>query len=406
MSKKKTKKKASTTKARKVPQANVSPTATGPAGSLFEGQVGAHCLLALLSGEPRGLPGVMVDRVEFQRAPEGRPLDDIIVHGHDSIGAAVTLEIQVKREITFAPKDGVFKDVGGQIAKAIQRDDFWTMRYELAIATAKTSLKIAGSYQDLLRRARDIESADLFMERLRRPGASSEDMRVFVETFRGHLQAAGAPNDDETVWKLLRRMQILVFDFTAPGSADELLARERCFRALHPDEAARAGSLWTGFVQRAIQLAASGGEDTFESLKGFLQEQPFRLAGQRRYVSARAALAAASEAALADIKDVVAGVSLGRQERVDQNPRRSWPNPLRRDPGRCRRRKIRIAEALRSRRWNGRSGSCPEPRPNHSTRMARPAQCAWLRRSGRGPSQRPRQHRRALHLHRQPGPFR
>src|SRR5438128_8593034 len=142
MAKKNTKKKATKTKRKKAPQSGVSPTATGPAGSLFEGQVGAHCVLALLAGEPRGLPGVMVDRVEFQRAAEGRPLDDVVVHGHDSIGAAVTLEIQVKREITFAPKDEVFKDVVGQIAKAMQRGDFWTMRYELAIATAKTSLKI------------------------------------------------------------------------------------------------------------------------------------------------------------------------------------------------------------------------------------------------------------------------
>jgi hypothetical protein len=34
------------------------------------------------------------------------------------------------------------------------------------------------------------------MERLRRPGASSDDMRSFVETFRDHLQGAGAPHDD------------------------------------------------------------------------------------------------------------------------------------------------------------------------------------------------------------------
>jgi hypothetical protein len=99
----------------------------------------------MLAGEPRGLPGVMVDRVEFQRAAEGRPLDDVVVHGHDSIGAAVTLEIQVKREITFAPKDEVFKDIVAKIAEAMQREDFWTTHYELAIATAKTSLKIAGS---------------------------------------------------------------------------------------------------------------------------------------------------------------------------------------------------------------------------------------------------------------------
>src|SRR5712691_6790340 len=115
MAKKKTAKKASTTKGKKTPPASVSPTATGPAGTLFEGQVGAHYLLSLIAGEPRGLPGVMLDRVEFQRAGEGRPLDDVVVYGRHLSGVGVTLEIQVKREITFAPKDDVFKDVVGQI---------------------------------------------------------------------------------------------------------------------------------------------------------------------------------------------------------------------------------------------------------------------------------------------------
>ena len=90
----------------------VSPTSTGPAGSHFEAQVGASYLLALLAGgEPRGLPGTSIDRVELQRAAEGRALDDVIVHAHDARGANAILEIQVKREITFAPSDEVFGDV-------------------------------------------------------------------------------------------------------------------------------------------------------------------------------------------------------------------------------------------------------------------------------------------------------
>jgi hypothetical protein len=256
--------------------------------------------------------------VEFQRAGEGRALDDVVVHSHDNNGVRFVLEIQAKREITFAPKDDVFEKVVGQIAKAAKRDDFWTTRYELAIATAKMSLKIAGSYQDLLRRARDVESAVLFMERLDRPGAATDDMRTFVDTFRKHLETAGAPQDDETVWRLLRRIQILVFDFTAPGSADELLAHERGLRVLPPDEATRAGTLWTTLVQRALQLAATGGADGAASLTQFLQGQGFKLAGQRRYEAARTLLAEATAAALADIKDAVAGVSLTRLDRIDQ----------------------------------------------------------------------------------------
>ena len=61
-----------------------NPAASGPAGGHFEGQVGASYLLSMLVGaEARGLPGAIIDRVAFQRAAEGHPLDDVIVYAHD-----------------------------------------------------------------------------------------------------------------------------------------------------------------------------------------------------------------------------------------------------------------------------------------------------------------------------------
>jgi hypothetical protein len=81
-----------------------SPAASGAAGSLVEGQDGAFFLLSLVvRGEPRRLPGTIIDRVEFQRAPDRLPLDDVIVHAHDMQGTPAVLEIQVKKGITFAP---------------------------------------------------------------------------------------------------------------------------------------------------------------------------------------------------------------------------------------------------------------------------------------------------------------
>src|SRR5260370_41923397 len=50
----------------------ISPSSSGPAGALFEGQVAAHYLLPMLAeAEPRGLPGVAIERIELQRAGEG-----------------------------------------------------------------------------------------------------------------------------------------------------------------------------------------------------------------------------------------------------------------------------------------------------------------------------------------------
>jgi len=98
-----------------------SPAASGPAGPHFEGQVGAHYLLSMLVGaEPRGLPGIDIDRISFQQAAEGSPLDDVVVHGHDSAGVPAVLEIQVKRSITLAPSDVVFRGVVEQVARAIR----------------------------------------------------------------------------------------------------------------------------------------------------------------------------------------------------------------------------------------------------------------------------------------------
>ena len=295
----------------------VSPASSGPAGSHFEAQVGAAYLLALLTGgEPRGLPGMVIDRIELQRASEGRPLDDVIVKALDGSGTTAVLEIQVKREIAFSPADHVFRDVVRQIAAAARRADFWTSRYELAVATAKTSARISGPYQDVLTWARQLDSATTFIERINRAGSANDNMRAFVQTFRTRLQEAGASHDDQTVWGLLRRFQILVHDFTAPGSAEESRARDRAARALHPDDTAHAATLWTELVELALRVAADGGDRTRAALLDDFRGRPFRLAGERRHARARRRLEESSQNALADIDDTVGGAVLLRHERL------------------------------------------------------------------------------------------
>jgi hypothetical protein len=279
--------------------------------------VGASYLLSLLVGaEPRGLPGTTIDRVAFQRAAEGHPLDDVIVHAHDAQGKPAILEVQVKKGVTFAPGDKIFRAVVGQIVEASRKPEFLTTRYELGVAISRTSHNIDGAYQDVLTWARQLGDAPTFMNRINRPGSANDRMRGFVDTFRAHLKDAGAAHDDEAVWQLLRRLQILVFDFTATGSASEELAKERAARALHPEEASRAGNLWDELTELAIKIATAGGDRKRDELRNELVEKTFRLSGDRHNLPALAALAEASQNALADIDDRVGGVTLTRHERV------------------------------------------------------------------------------------------
>lgn len=294
-----------------------SPASSGPAGALFESQVGAYYLLSLLSGsEPRGLSGTSIVRIELQRASEGRHLDDIIIHAQTLQGTPAVLEIQVKRGISFAPSDLVFKAVVEQIAKSVQRPDFWNCRYELAIAAAKTSKKIDGAYQEVLAWARQLGDAATFHARIQRSDSASDAMRTFVKTFRDHLNEFGVTADDETVWKLLRKLQILVFDFIAPGSASEELAKERAARTLRADDAVRADELWRCLQALSLEIAANGGDRTYDSLVEDAKKQTFRLAGSRPFFSARRALADMSRLVLKDIGNRIGDTALMRHERL------------------------------------------------------------------------------------------
>ena len=294
-----------------------SPASTGPAGANFEAQVGAHYLLTLLIGaEPRGLPGTSIDRVEFQRGPEGHPLDDIVVHAHDRQGNNAVLEIQVKRTVSFAPSDREFKKIVGQISEVSRDDRFQSRKHELAVAVAHTSQRIDASYQDVLTWARQLGSHDSFFRRINRSGSANCSMRTFVRTFRDDLREAGLADNDETVWLLLSRFQILPFDYAAQGSLVESWDKERASQVLHSDASHQAANLWGRLIELVLDTASSAGEFEPVGLRKVLGGS-FRLSGSHQYATARTALAEAARHALDDINDQVRHASLFRTDRLD-----------------------------------------------------------------------------------------
>lgn len=273
-------------------------------------------MLAMLKGaEARGLPAVAIERVALQGAPDGHPLDDVIVHGRLQDGAPATLEIQVKRDITFAPKDNVFKDVVKQIAEATKKAAFTNEIYELAVATGKPSGPM-GSYQELLSRVRSHASAASFFRHLDRPGSFNQDQRTFVKTLRTHLKTFGADDSDEAVWRVLSRFQILNFDFIAPGSGDEAHARGRCADVLHADTKGDAANFWDALVIRVGVIAADGGDATTASITEHFRGR-FRFQGDDRYHAVRAAVSEASAQALDDTATSVLGFTLPRTKQIE-----------------------------------------------------------------------------------------
>jgi hypothetical protein len=297
----------------------VSPAAAGPAGARFEGKVGAFYLLTLLGrGEPRGLPGAVTRSVRFQQSAHGRPLDDVTIDAVNADGSNAFLDIQAKGTINFTRSDENFADVVRRVWATAQKPQFAAVRYEMAVAIARTSTRIERDCQQVLQWARQLESGKSFAAHMQLAGFASNGMREFVEALRHHLVTAGAPSDDETVWRLLRRFQILVFDFEAPGSDYEYRARERGRAVLASDQENRAADLWAILTDEALACDAAGGEVSRTSLANTLAQKHGLRFGERpdlRAVHAR--LSESAEDTLADIKDNVGGARLSRARLID-----------------------------------------------------------------------------------------
>ncbi|WP_294991025.1 hypothetical protein [uncultured Stenotrophomonas sp.] len=293
-----------------------SPAARGGAGSYIEGELGAFYLLALLADiEARGLPGALIQRVRYQGVDQGFSLDDLVIHGTSHAGEML-LEIQSKRTISFSPKDTLFEEVCRQVARSTAQgipED----RHRLAVATQRTSRAISGPYQDVLEWARKAATGAEFFSRLAAKGVSGPDMRKFAGTFRANLLAAGVADDDDAIWRFVRRFLILEFDFE---SSAPLARTHGLFVAgliLAPQDAPRAEALWSNLIEISLERAKVGGFVERVELRRLLSDRGFQFAGDRDFSVPRLKLAERSRQALAEIGNSVAGVQLPRLKAIE-----------------------------------------------------------------------------------------
>ncbi|MET4573255.1 MoxR-like ATPase [Stenotrophomonas rhizophila] len=293
-----------------------SPAGRGGAGSYIEGELGAFYLLALLAdSEPRGLPGARIQRVRYQGVDQGFSLDDLVIHGTSHAGEML-LEIQSKRTISFAPKDTVFEEVCRQVARNTAHN-IPEDRHRLAVATQRTSRAISGPYQDVLEWARKAATGAEFFTRVATKGVSGLDMRKFSGTFRTNLVAAGVADDDDAIWRFVRRFLILEFDFESSAPLARIHGLFVARQILAPEDTPRAEALWSNLIEISIERAKAGGFVDRAELRGLLSGRGFRLQGDRNFFGARLKLAERSRQALAEIGNSVAGVQLPRLKAVE-----------------------------------------------------------------------------------------
>jgi hypothetical protein len=300
-----------------------SPASRGGAGVYIEGELGAYYLLALLAGtEARGMRGVKLTSVRFQGVDQGFAMDDLILEGSSSAGDAL-LEIQSKRDIGFSPRDVTFAEVVAQVARS-QARNVPEDRHLLAVATQRQSKSISGPYQDVLIWARAAESGRDFFNRVEAKGVGSDPMRTFVATFRANLLAAGIADDDDVVWKLIRRFAILVFDFESTAPLARLHALALARQVLADEDVSRAESLWSGLIEISIAIGKVGGSIGREELRSKLLERGYlrEIDAERDIYKVKAIRqfsATLVSAAPAELADLIANSLIEKRPRKSRN---------------------------------------------------------------------------------------
>lgn len=151
-----------------------------------------YALAVLAQTEAFGLPGAIIDRLEFQRSGQGHPLDDIIVKATTRMGEQRCLEVQAKRSMAFTEGDENFAAVVAAIVEGRNKDP--SRRF--AVAIERTSGPVENGVQEALELSRHATDAQSFLTLLGTPGRGNGDMRRFVRSLKKHLADHGCGTDE------------------------------------------------------------------------------------------------------------------------------------------------------------------------------------------------------------------
>jgi hypothetical protein len=198
-----------------------SYVSTGAGGIDYEVDVAAVCLGRLLTGTadrllPDGFTPTLVG-LQDRTGPAG--FDDATVTAVDETGDELKVFIQAKRHFSFAAS-GDFSALVQAIAAHDQTDQ---VSWLAALVAGETTLPLE-DVQTLLESPRLSPDSGGFPTRWDQPGTTNRPKRDFLSAVRAAL-----PDDDEAVWRVMRRLVVLDYDYHLVHSRD----RDAALAALH-----------------------------------------------------------------------------------------------------------------------------------------------------------------------------
>lgn len=193
-----------------------NPYSTGSGGAFFENNVQtAFAVLMLTDGFSPCLPNWPIIKIKFQAKHAGFETDDFVVYAHDTIGQKkAKLLIQVKRSITISEDNSTFEDVINAAWSDFNRSDFVIGVDAIALITGPLSTTDIENTRTLLEWAREMETAEEFINNVNTANFSNQQKRNKLQAFQTQLQKVKDDSSlsDEELWHFLRSFHLLGYD--------------------------------------------------------------------------------------------------------------------------------------------------------------------------------------------------
>lgn len=289
---------------------------TSGAGASLEARIAGTLLAAMIAEAnwPGGDPAQVIERVEFQRADPAAGFDDLHVHSREPTGGLATAYLQIKRTLNGERSEKPFKrpvgDAAGLLAAGAQAE----AQFFIVASRSEISPRDVDRARDAARLS--VDSAD-FWRRWSAPGASSDTERDYTSAVAWVVEQEVGHDDPDLAWRVIARLGVTVLDVDLGESQAIGRAVDQLQGALAFGDRGQAFSLFEALCQFAEDAAkVAGGVDRPALLAEFSPRYPLASAPSARACVER--IAADAGAALAGVRNDIAGVRLPRSRLVDE----------------------------------------------------------------------------------------
>ncbi len=228
-----------------------SSFSTGGGGTVFELKVQTGLLATLLvQGHIPGFENATLRELHLQAGHLGYEKDDALLVALDSFGQQRRQLWSVKHEVKFTESDEVFTDVIADAWGDFTEPKRFSPELDALILATGPLPTTHRHLFTLLEFARAAASSDSFYARINRKGLISKKAGEYVELIQKRCEkAAEHAVSPAEVWKFLRCIHVLGYDFDQSASQDEARFKNLLAIAILKSTGKTGDDLWNAIFQ-------------------------------------------------------------------------------------------------------------------------------------------------------------